>query len=202
MWERGPTKDCLTLVDIGEDVCTAISHIDEVATIHANICCVAAGVQQDLRSRGRALSLAKCQQALELRQKRVRGLEQENNLGKTDVLRLANAWNDVGVSMIHGEEFSGAIRYFEESLRLKREWVDEDSLPWHFGETYKNLAFVALSQDRIEKAKDYVRRARELCSRGMAEKSAATQKARFIEANVLLNAGEQDKAYQIHKQVL
>ena len=202
MWERGLGTDCIRLMEIGEEICSNLSHIDEIATIHANICCVQAGVQQDLGSSGRAISLQKCEKALELRQKCVRNLEQKSKLGMTDVLRLANAWNDVGVAMIHDEHFEGSKHYFEESLRLKRQWTTEDALPWHFGETYKNLAFVVLSQGQVSEAQAYARRASELCSRGMEEKSAARQKARFIEATILLNSNEQEKAFKIHKQVL
>ncbi|KAJ4307563.1 hypothetical protein N0V84_012646 [Fusarium piperis] len=202
LWEKGLTKEGMETMQIGEDVCVQLSNIPEVIPIHANICAIAGGVHAEIGFSGRAMARQKCELALDLRKRRVRELEQSGTVASDDSMLLANAWNDVGVVRIQNEEFEEAVPCLQESLRLKNKWESEDKIPWHFGETYKNLSFTHLSRGDFKKAKEFAHRSYNLCSRGMAEKSAATQKAKFILATILLNCGDIEEALMLHKEIL
>lgn len=117
-------------------------------------------------------------------------------------MNLANAHNDMGIIRIQSGLYDESVSHFEESLELKRKWTSEAEVPWHFGETYKNLAFVKLSQGKLEEAKDFASRAREMCSRGMAEKSAGTQRGRSVEATIMLNYGDLENSLKSLKSIL
>lgn len=99
-------------------------------------------------------------------------------------------------------EYEKAVPSFEESLNLKNKWADEDTIPWHYGETYKNLAIVELSRGNFGEAQKYAIKATALCIRDMGEKAASTLKAKFVMATVLLNCHDLPKSLQLHKQVL
>ena len=189
-------------MDTGEKVCETLAHIDEILPIHANICAISSAVNLDIGYSGRPKALTDTGRALSLRQQRMSMLEQRNAATATDALQLAYAWNDNGIILIQMGEYEKAVPSFEESLKLKNKWADEDTIPWHFGETYKNLAIVQLSRGHFEEAKRYATKATALCARGVGEKAASTLKARFVMATVLLNCHDLSKALQLHKQVL
>lgn len=202
MWERGLIKDCVIILDVGDSMCEELSAHEEISSVHANICMIAGGVHSEIGISGRALAIKNCEKNLQIRQKQLLTLQEKGSVGAADMMHLANAWNDVGVMKVQNEDFEGSLTPLEESLRLKREWSSENDLPWHFGETYKNFTFIRLSQGQLDEAKDLALRSEELCSLGMPEKSATTQKARFIRATILLNCGEVEDALRMHKQIL
>ncbi|KAJ3531246.1 hypothetical protein NM208_g8962 [Fusarium decemcellulare] len=173
LWEKGLTKEGMETMQIGEEVCVQFSNIPE-----------------------------KCDLALELRKRRIQQLEQSGHVASDNAILLANAWNDVSVVRIQNEEFKEAVPCLKESLRLKNKWELEDNIPWHFSETYKNLAFTHLSRGEFKKAREFTNRSYNLYSRSIAEKSAATQKAKFILATILLNYGDIEEALKLHKKIL
>lgn len=200
MWEHGLANGCLKLIGLGELLCDDLNDAGNASTIYADLCVVTAALPQDPGHQGKDLSNKQCQKSLQLRQKRVYELLLRNKLGRTNTLRRANAWNDVGVAMIHDSDIQNATPFFEESLHLKKTQADEISLLWHFGETHRNLASVLLAQGRIEEAKLHAHHATDLCSQNLPEQSAAVQDASYIEGLVLMNCGEQDKALRIGKK--
>lgn len=202
LWERGLVKQALGIMDTGEKVCEGLSHESEVHTVHANICAISSAVYLDIGFSGRHKALALVKKALELRQRRMRMLDENDKGTATDALQLANAWNDLGVILIQMGEYEKAVPSFDESLKLKNTWASEDIIPWHFGETYKNLAIVELSRRNFENARAYATRATSLSTRNMGEKTASTFKAKFVMATVLLNCNDLQASLLIHKEVL
>jgi tetratricopeptide (TPR) repeat protein len=202
LWERQLMQDAIKIMDAGEEVCNSLSAINEVIPVHANICAIYGALLCDLGFSGRADALMKCEKALELRKKHIENLEASGKVEADDILLLANAWNDVGVVLLEEEKFESAMPYFEEALRLKTEWSNEDAIPWHFGEGYKNLAYIKLSQGLAEEAKSCAFRSTELCMRGRAENSATSLFFRFVCAHVLLNCNEIDQALAMHQDIL
>jgi tetratricopeptide (TPR) repeat protein len=200
MWERG-IKTAGEILQAGEDVCTLLTDLPETIPIYANLCAIGGAVQGEIGFSGRAMAREKCERALQLRKQRVKQMEASGSLQVNDVMLLAMAWNDVGVVKIQSCEYDAALTDLEESLRLRRRYAVEDDHPWHFGETFKNLAFVRSYQGRLDEAEDLAHRACELCSRGMGEKSAATLKAQFIEATILWNSNKIKEALNMHKSI-
>ncbi|KAJ4300057.1 hypothetical protein N0V90_005306 [Kalmusia sp. IMI 367209] len=117
------------------------------------------------------------------------------------MLQLANAWNDVGFVKLSYGDFEAALDYFLESHRIKQEHATEDHIPWHYGETFKNLALVKLHQGDKTGAEEAARRSCELCCQGRLETDASTQKARSLLAIVLMNTDKVDEALGLHKSV-
>jgi tetratricopeptide (TPR) repeat protein len=202
MWERGLTDTAVEVIDLGVGVCKLLDDDDEVAPYHANLLCIAGAIHGEIGFSGRERSLDVYERCLKLCQQRVNSQQRKDAVSIADIMNLANAHNDMGVIRIQSGLYGESISHFEESLELKRKWTSEAEVPWHFGETYKNLAFVKLSQGKLEEAKDFASRAKKMCSRGMAEKSAATQKACFVEATILLNCGDLENSAKSFKSIL
>ncbi|RDW58286.1 hypothetical protein BP5796_12216 [Coleophoma crateriformis] len=201
MWERGIVREGITIMDTGEAVCSSLKHLKDITTVHAHICAIALSIHADLGYSGRQRAYNYALKGLALRQDRVKSLKIVGIAQKVDFLNLANAWNDVGVMLIQQHEFEEAQLYFNESLRIKREWTTEDDIPWHYGETYKNMAFVELSRGNLDEAKTYVQKATSLCTRDMPEKCASSMKAHFIEATIALNSRNLLEALDKHKYI-
>ncbi|KAJ3534578.1 hypothetical protein NM208_g7479 [Fusarium decemcellulare] len=202
MWDHGMTSDAISILEVGESVCDVLAHHEAINLVHADICAIAGALHEDVGLSGRAIALEKCEKALELRQQRIRMLEEKGESAvPASILQLANAWNDVGVVKLAYGEFEEALTYFTESLRLKRERTKEDDIPWHYGETYKNLALVKLYQGDVTGAERMARRSCELCCRDRPEQDASAQIARSILGTVLMNANKLDEALGVHQDV-
>ena len=202
LWERGFLNDGIRTLEIVEPVCGDLWADDTVLTVHANICAVAGAMLAESGFSNRALAIQKCQKALELRKKRIESRERSGTVGLVDAMLLANGWNDIGVVAIQNAEYEVASSYFEEALKIKRTWSSEESHPQQFGETYKNMPFWLLRQGRTKEALLISRRALNLLSRENSEKSAATQKGKFVLACILLLSNNPKEALRLHKDVL
>ncbi|KAK3356808.1 hypothetical protein B0T25DRAFT_566139 [Lasiosphaeria hispida] len=201
-WERGLTHVALPILEMGERVCNKLSHVEEISLVRANICAIAGCVFKDIGLSGRAIALEKCKKGLELRQGRVQALQSRGDpVDASTFLQLANALNDVGVAKLAYGCFEKALPYLLESQRLKEEQAGEEDIPWHYGELYKNLAFVKLHQGDALAAEDMARRSCDLCSLGRTETDASTQSVRSILGIVLMNIGKMDEALRLHKGV-
>lgn len=187
---------------MGESVCGELSHIQEINLVHADICAIAGSVYETIGLSGRAAALEKCEKGLELRQSRIQMLEARGDLiTSSTILQLANAWNDVGVAKLTFGKFEEALPDLLESERLKKEQATEDEIPWHYGETYKNLALVRLFQGDGAGSEELARRSCELCCLCRDETDAATHKAGSILGIVLMNIGKMDEALRLYKGV-
>lgn len=202
MWERGLTTDAVAVLSMGERVCGVLSHLEEINPVHADICAIAGSVHETIGLSRRATALEQCEMGLKLREERIKLLEgRGETLSSSSILQLSNAWNDVGGVKLSYGNFDEALPYFIESNRLKRKHATEDDLPWHYGETYKNLAIVKLHQGDAEGAEEDSRRSCELCCQGRIENDASTQKARSILGVVLMNIDKTDEALRLHRGV-
>ena len=202
LWERGFLNDGIRTIEIGEPICDDLLTDDTVLTVHANICALAGAMLGESHFSNRALAIQKCQKALDLRKNLIESLEGSGTVGLVDAMLLANGWNDLGVVAIQNAEYEIASSHFEEALKIKRAWSSEESHPQQFGETYKNMPFWLLRQGRIKKALEISRRASDLLGRENPEKSAATQKGKFVLACILLLSNNPKEALRLHKYVL
>jgi tetratricopeptide (TPR) repeat protein len=121
---------------------------------------------------------------------------------RNDYLNLSNVWNNVGVMLLKQSKFEKAEPYIRESLQIKRQWASEDDIPWHYSKCYKNLSYIELSRENLDKAKRLSKNATSLCTRDMLEKSAAGLRAHFIEGLIALNSHRIYEALDKHKYVL
>jgi len=202
MWERGLSADAVAILDLGARVCVALSHLETINPVHADICAIAGSVHETIGLSGRAAALEECDKALKLREERLKLCEGRGEaVTRFIMLQLANAWNDVGFVKLSYGDFEAALHYFLESYRIKQEHATEDHIPWHYGETFKNLALVKLHQGDKTGAEEAARRSCELCCQGRLETDASTQKARSLLGIVLMNTDKVDEALGLHKGV-
>lgn len=202
MWERGLTADAIAVLSIGVRVCNELSHLEEMNLIQADICAIAGSVHETIGLSGRATALEECKKGLKLREERIKMLERRGQaIGPFSILQLANAWNDLGVAKLSYGDYEEALPNLLESQRLKQLHKSEEDIPWHFGETYKNLSIVKLFQGDAIGAEEMARRSCELCCFGRSETDASTQKARSILGIVLMNIDKTDEAFSLLKGV-
>ncbi|KAI0536690.1 P-loop containing nucleoside triphosphate hydrolase protein [Xylaria digitata] len=202
MWECGLTTDAIDILEMGERVCNELPQTEEIGAVYADICAIAGSVYETIGLSGRAAALRVCEKGLKLRQENIKVLEERGQTVTVHgILRLANAWNDVGVVKLSYGDFEAALPCFLESQRLKQLHKAEHDIPWHYGELYKNLAIVKLYQGDTVGAEDDARRSCQLCCFGRSERDAATQKARSILGIVLMKIGKTDEAFELLKGV-
>lgn len=203
LWERGQIHECIKTLKFGEDVCNKMPGDNEVVPTHANICAISGAVHAELGFGGRSKGVEKCREALELRKRRVSYLESINStVTKEDGMLLANGYNDTAVVNLQQEDWTAADPCNEEALKLKHQYSTEEDNPVQFGESYKNMAIVRLAQGKVDEARDLAKRGYELYGKEIPEKSAATQKAKFVWCLVLFNSGEIEAAKKLAKGIL
>ncbi|KAI9723948.1 MAG: hypothetical protein M1812_000666 [Candelaria pacifica] len=149
---------------------------------------------------GRENGLKHLLESLNLRKKKIETPPPGGD--KTEQMLFANSWNDFGCIMLEYENYEEAERYLEHSLAIKKRLETEETEPFEFAETYRNLAIVWLSQGRHSEAIEQIERAALLIEGDKGEHCATTQNFRFHWANLLFIAGEVDASLAKHQEVL
>lgn len=201
LWEKGQTSDAFQIIEVGEEVCEALEKDPEIVPIHANITAIAGAVYAEVGFSGRAVAKVKLLKNLELRMLRLQYLEKEEKVKKHDGMLLSNGYNDYGCVLIQSEEWEEAESIHQKALALKTKYSTEADNPVQFGESYKNLAYVRLAQGKGPEAVDLAKRAYEGYSKEISEMNAATQKVKFVYANILLNTGDIQASKRLNKSV-
>ncbi len=115
-------------------------------------------------------------------------------------LRLANAYNALGMIRYGRRDPDGAEQSLSESLRLKIELLEPESEL--FASAYNNLAGVRNQRGDARGALEYLELARGILARNNAEGSAALAMNDHNRARALLKLGELDRAAELAEAAL
>ncbi|KAA8631812.1 hypothetical protein SMACR_09152 [Sordaria macrospora] len=149
-------------------------------------------------------AMKKAKQVVSLRQKHadLPGLSSEDRF-ESQVL-LSNAYNDIGVQMLHMHQYAGAMDYLKKSLNLKTKLETQGhTLParaFEFAESTNNLAFAALGQNLAEDALKYSETAVDFINKDGSHDSDATR-FYFCHGVSLFLCGQPEKALEVMTEV-
>jgi tetratricopeptide (TPR) repeat protein len=199
MWERALYEQGVKTLELAERIYD--TDIQDAVIEHSKVLTILGIVNQEIGVSGRERGLHWNKKCLGLRCQ----YEADPNImmSRTEIVLLANAWNDLACSMLECYSYDQAERYLETSIRIKHErGIFENSEAFfNFAENYKNLAIAKIGQGQYDDALELSSRAVTLYDQHSAGLGASDQAFRFHHAYALFYKGYVDAALQVHEEV-
>ena len=198
LWERGMTSEGLRLLRSAEAVLKKLdSHEGQ---LEANIHIIIALLLQDDGLSNIAESKERIWKALQIRKDRMSLTKPELHTRNQDIL-LHNAWSDYGCVLLQYNKYQEAEPIFRQCLTKYHEWGTEAEIPYEYYKYNHHTAFCRLyNKDfttAITLAEEGLR-----CITLATGQSSATNKTKFDLACILLQSGDLQRSFNLHKEVL
>jgi len=195
-WERNIFIDGLRASDTAEEICEKFP--SQFKNKRANVHTIASAIRWNRGISERRGCLRRFLKSLSLRQQLLNELN-DSDATMEDLALYANAWNDVGCSLLDYECYEDAVPYFDLSIALKRKLGDNTACL----ESLKNKALALTGQGRFVEAIELIPDEASL-PQDVSEPAYVhiLQVFQFTWACILLNAGDLKKAHEKLTNVL
>ncbi|OAA53932.1 Tetratricopeptide-like helical [Niveomyces insectorum RCEF 264] len=196
MWERG-TQHAFEFAAHALDVCKQTQHGDDDTLLSDMYTVVGALKMVSFQSQREGADAF--QEALRIRE---RYMEKTDSPSLDERRLMANSYNNAGVGRLILREYPEATRLIQKSLALKLTLGNEATMPYDFAVSFYNLCRIDMEQGQVEEAKEHCKKALDLAEACNGPDDYRTNQFRFTYADLLVESGEWEDAFALHKQTL
>lgn len=197
VWAAQTTAyDGLTFLEAADEILNKIN-FDPNAKLRADIHCMTGLLLLNMGYAERARGTKRLKRALEIRKVNYEREPSRNN----DIL-LQNAANDYALSLMNEYRFPKAGNFLRECYERYQTWGPESENPFENSKYYGNYSAVLLWEEKIDEAIEYINKCLDYTERFTGGKGSQYYRRLFWLGNVYLQAGETQKALEIHLEVL
>ena len=193
---QGTAYDGLPLLQSAEKILDE-ENVDANDRIRADILCITGLLLLNMGSSDRAVGNGKLEKAWEIRKNVLEACRTEEN----DVL-YQNATNDWSICLMNRYQFDEADKLIQGLLDVYKTWGSEEEEPFEYAKYYGNYSVVLMWQGKTDEAVASLERSLVLTEQFSGGKKSQYYRRLFLLACIHLQAGNFQKAFDIHYEVL
>lgn len=203
MWERERVLDGKQLLDLAELVLTSQGKAGS-DKLQADIHAIQGMFVDSSGGSRRDEGLRRRQQAMKLRREAVQIARRRGQLlTKNETILEMNSVNDYAYCLLQNNRFAEAEPLFEDCYAAYQSWGTEKDMPFEYSKYFHNMGTVRMFQSRYDEAVKYMARAVSLTEAAMGDqRTFKVLRDTYMFACILLQAGHETRAYQLHEQVM
>lgn len=199
-WEKGLLQEALELCYLARDI---LDEVADDASLHkADVLNVIGAIYIESGAAHIDEGTRLMERVLEIRRNRLNLRKETDNDFQDDFICVSNALSNLSCCWIGLRDWVKGEQAIKESILMFERYCSHESHSYGFAERLANAGHVAAGQGRLEEGINFVKQATELQRAAFGQEDVRGCVFETYWANLLLQAGQLDEAYERHEAAL